>query len=202
MYAGLEAGSTCSHSYGSAQHTHAVTPLLFACIIGCRSFSCISCSPLSVRARQRSCGPWRFVLFRSWGTRSMQRVPRVPSAPTSCPGERSPCHQTRREAFRVDTSDRLTDRMVVARNASATCSVLVSSHCPSVCEGHPNFRFDSGRSTLTPFIVPCHSVASARRITLTVAASSLLGLKPREDPFLMTVIAAFSLGHLTKVDPP
>eukprot|EP00903_Cladosiphon_okamuranus_P009409 g8973.t1 len=36
------------------------------------------------------------------------------------------------------------------------------------------------------------------RITLTVAASALLGLKPREDPFLMTVIAAFSLGHLAK----
>eukprot|EP00752_Nemacystus_decipiens_P010610 g9448.t1 len=36
------------------------------------------------------------------------------------------------------------------------------------------------------------------RITLTVAAGALLGLDPREDPFLMTIIAAFSLGNLTK----
>lgn len=36
------------------------------------------------------------------------------------------------------------------------------------------------------------------RLTLTVTAGALLGLNPRNDPFLMTLIAAFSLGHLTK----
>lgn len=42
--------------------------------------------------------------------------------------------------------------------------------------------------------------ACPRRITLTVSASALLlGLNPRDDPFLMAVIASFSLGHLTKV---
>ncbi|CAN0097903.1 unnamed protein product, partial [Sphacelaria rigidula] len=36
------------------------------------------------------------------------------------------------------------------------------------------------------------------RLTLTVTAGALLGLNPRNDPFLMTLIASFSLGHLTK----
>lgn len=38
----------------------------------------------------------------------------------------------------------------------------------------------------------------SRRITLAISASTLTGLNPREDPFLMTIVAAFSLGHLTK----
>lgn len=36
-------------------------------------------------------------------------------------------------------------------------------------------------------------------MTLTVSASALLGLNPGNDPFLMTVIASYSLGHVTKV---
>lgn len=44
--------------------------------------------PLSIRARQRSCGPWQCALFLCWGTRSMLQVPRVRSALTSCPGNR------------------------------------------------------------------------------------------------------------------
>lgn len=38
-----------------------------------------------------------------------------------------------------------------------------------------------------------------RRITLTTSASALLGLNPSKDPFLIAVIASFSLGHLSKV---
>ena len=32
-----------------------------------------------------------------------------------------------------------------------------------------------------------------------ISASSLLGMNPGSDPFLMTLIAAFALGHITEV---